>query len=479
MARWSIRSRSVRSSRVDALGVVAGDHRADVGQSVEHVEAASGEVDGVHLDRMPAGLGGQAGADGDAAQRDGLAGPAGAQDQQPAVGVGSERRQRLQLPSRLVAHAEHDRQVVTAARQTTELVAGGERRQPRSARRADAGQLERAPVVGDEALQVARVLGRHDGPTLLRDGGVVVEAEQPDPRHRRLHVGERVAADVGALERHQLLRADAGDRPAGQPALDRRRDRRADDVGRLVVGGHPQRHAQVRVGADLTGDHTGRALRGEHEVEAEAAAAQGDVDDAVHELGDLLGQRGELVDHDQQARRRVGMALALHLDEVLGVGLLEQQLAVVQLGVERDERPSHLVAVEVGDHADGVREGDALLERGTALVVDEQERDPLRAVHRRPARRSAPAGTPTCRPRSCRRRGRADRPGEGRARTARPTACRPAPAGRGRGDGRRHRLRAAARARGSTTDRRARGCRRRGRRRRRRSGSRCRRRCAR
>ena len=117
-------------------------------------------------------------------------------------------------------------------------------------------------------------------------------------------------------------------------------------------------------------------------MQPEAAAAQGDVDDAVDELGDLLGQGGELVDDDEQARRRVRMALALHLHEVLGVGLLEQQLAVVQLGVQRDQRPAHLVAVEVGDHAHRVRQVDALLERGAALVVDEQERHPLRAVHR-------------------------------------------------------------------------------------------------
>ena len=77
-----------------------------------------------------------------------------------------------------------------------------------------------------------------------------------------------------------------------------------------------------------------------------------------------------------------GMALALHLEEILGVGLLEQQLAVVELGVERDQRPPHLVAVEVGDQPDGVRQFDALLERGATLVVDEQERDPLGTVHR-------------------------------------------------------------------------------------------------
>jgi hypothetical protein len=69
-------------------------------------------------------------------------------------------------------------------------------------------------------------------------------------------------------------------------------------------------------------------------VQSEAAAAQGDVDDAVDELGHLLGEGGELVDDDEQAGRRVRVALALHLQQVLGVGLLQQQLPVVQLGVQ-------------------------------------------------------------------------------------------------------------------------------------------------
>ena len=62
-------------------------------------------------------------------------------------------------------------------------------------------------------------------------------------------------------------------------------------------------------------------------------------------------------------------------------------LAAAQLGVQRDERALREVAVEVGDEPDRVRQRDAVLERGAALVVDEQEREPVGRVRRRPARR--------------------------------------------------------------------------------------------
>ncbi len=46
---------------------------------------------------------------------------------------------------------------------------------------------------------------------------------------------------------------------------------------------------------------------------------------------------------------------------------------MVQLGLERAQRPLAEVVVEVGDHADGVRQPGALVEGAAALVVDEHE----------------------------------------------------------------------------------------------------------
>ena len=89
---------------------------------------------------------------------------------------------------------------------------------------------------------------------------------------------------------------------------------------------------------------------------------------------------GELVDDDDQARRGLDLAAALQLDEVLGLEARQQVLSVVQLRRQRRERSPHEVRRQVGDHADGVGEVDAVPEGRPALVVDEDERDILGAV---------------------------------------------------------------------------------------------------
>ena len=129
----------------------------------------------------------------------------------------------------------------------------------------------------------------------------------------------------------------------------------------------------------------------------------------VHEVGQLRDQAGELVDHEHQPRdgRQVGAAA---LDgrvvlEVLGARPGEQVLASAQLGAQRHQRPADQVVVEVGDHADGVRQPGAVLERGAALVVHEHEGQLRPGGWRPPARPPGSAGTPTCRSRWCRRPG--------------------------------------------------------------------------
>jgi hypothetical protein len=77
-----------------------------------------------------------------------------------------------------------------------------------------------------------------------------------------------------------------------------------------------------------------------------------------------------------------GSLRRLELEQVLGLLGVEDQLAVVELRVERGQRPPHEVGAEVGDQPDAVRQVDAVGERRAALVVDEQERDARWAVHR-------------------------------------------------------------------------------------------------
>ena len=94
-------------------------------------------------------------------------------------------------------------------------------------------------------------------------------------------------------------------------------------------------------------------------------------------------------------------------------------LAAGQLGGQRGQRPLDQVRVQVGDHADRVRQPDAVLERAAALVVDEHERHRVRAVGHGQRRRRSSAAARTCPSRWCRRSARAARPGAGRCRTGR------------------------------------------------------------
>ncbi len=157
-----------------------------------------------------------------------------------------------------------------------------------------------------------------------------------------------------------------------------------DDVGRLTGVGHAQGDPEVGVGADLGRHDTARPLRGQQQVDAEGAAPLGDVDETRHEVGQIAHHGRELVDDDEQSWhgrvRGVPAHQILIVLDVLGVGGGEDVLAPLQLRAQRLQGALDQVRVEVGDHADGVREFDAVLEGGTALVVDEDERHVLGRV---------------------------------------------------------------------------------------------------
>ena len=139
-----------------------------------------------------------------------------------------------------------------------------------------------------------------------------------------------------------------------------------------------ERDPQVGVGPDVIGDDTGRTLRGEHEVNAEAATALGDRHERAQEVGEFLGQRRELVDDHHQTRQRFGDGAAVG-SQVIGSSGPQEQFAAAHLGVEAHQHPLGQTVVEVGHHTDRVREPRAGVERRAALVVDEDHRDEVRA----------------------------------------------------------------------------------------------------
>ena len=126
-------------------------------------------------------------------------------------------------------------------------------------------------------------------------------------------------------------------------------------------------------------DHACRALGGEQQVHAEAAAALGDVDQLVDEVGQLGGDGRELVHDHEQPGEGLAVAGQQVLRKVAGARVAQPSLPVVQLGLETAKGAAAQVLVEVGDEADGVRQLAAGVEGAAALVVDEHEVEVLGA----------------------------------------------------------------------------------------------------
>ena len=122
---------------------------------------------------------------------------------------------------------------------------------------------------------------------------------------------------------------------------------------------HPEGDAKGDVRLDLGAHRSRGSLGREDEVHAERPAQGGEPHQARHEVGELLDQGPQLVDHDDQARAPAslsGRRAALVGLEVAGADLGEQALAPSQLGPQRGQGPRDEVVVEVGDQADDVGE---------------------------------------------------------------------------------------------------------------------------
>ena len=125
-----------------------------------------------------------------------------------------------------------------------------------------------------------------------------------------------------ALERHQGRGPAAGEGPARGPLVDAGGVGGVHDVAAVVLVGHPERDPQVGVGADLRGHHAAGPLGRQDQVDAQRPAALGDADQALHEVGQLGGEPGELVDDQDQPRDR----------RKLGPGALQSPVVLEVLG---------------------------------------------------------------------------------------------------------------------------------------------------
>ena len=153
-----------------------------------------------------------------------------------------------------------------------------------------------------------------------------------------------------------------------------------DHVATVVGVGHSQCDPKPGVGADGIGDHSGWSLGRQDEVDPEAPAPLCHVDHAIDEGRDLPCQGGELVDHDDQRGWTVDGRHGLDIRRVGEASLDQEVLAPSQLGPQRHQCALRQRLGEVRDHADGVGKLRHTAERSSSLVVDQQERDPLRRV---------------------------------------------------------------------------------------------------
>src|ERR1700730_17030334 len=124
-------------------------------------------------------------------------------------------------------------------------------------------------------------------------------------------------------------------------------------------------------------------------MQSQRATGGGHVYQARHDfVGQLLLEDRELVNHDKQARERGGttgrqatsVGELLVLLELLDTSALEIALPAVHLAGERVQRAHHLMTVQIGSTAYGVRESSKSREGHTAFEVHEDEAQLLRPI---------------------------------------------------------------------------------------------------
>ena len=197
-------------------------------------------------------------------------------------------------------------------------------------------------------------------------------ADRLDPKA----IGSRRKRPRGArrLEHHQFVRAESEHRPSGCTDRESRRRVVADHVVRVAAILQAKRDAQIGVRADVVGDHSGRTLRRQQQVDAQTAATLGNRHERAQEVGQFLGERRELVDHHHETWQRIIDHPAI-AREIVDSGRSQEALTAPHFGIEADEYPFGQAVVEVGHHPNGVRQPGTGIERRAALEVDQDHRE--------------------------------------------------------------------------------------------------------
>ena len=340
---------------VAARRLVASHDRAAVRQTGEHRKGAATAVEAEQVQtgrRVPLGEGCR-----QRAQHRRAPAAGAAHDEQVVTTLEVERERRAALLGRQVDQPERHRAL---GHRVAAQVGHGDPRRQRWQPRAGGRDRGEPTGCGSRCVDDAGQVGGPGRPGLARAHRLVADPlpRQGADRHRPGGLG--VTAHAGGLHQLRGAGSDPHDRPTRERPVDVGGVAHVDHVGGLGRVGDAQGDAQPGVGADVGADHAAGPLGRQHEVHAEGTAALRDADQPADELRQLVGQRGELVDHQDQPgdRRRRPGCLGDVLVVVGAAGGPEQGLAAAQLGAQRAQRPLGEVSVEVGDGADGVREAE-------------------------------------------------------------------------------------------------------------------------
>ena len=290
----------------------------------------------------------------------------GADDREVAVRRRPGQRQTT-LARRVVDQTDAPR---PGARRASTIV--GSAGQPRPVWRADVAQRRGAAGSSARARPArCRRLATWPGPPPTRSARGAPPDRHAGPARRRAPPGTRRARP--APSRSTARPGHAAREPDGGVV--------ADDVAGVGDVVQAQGEAQVRVGPDVVADDAGRPLRRQDEVHAEAAAALGDADQRRHEVGQLGRERRELVDdHDEARQRRRAPGAARQAvrstaptDRSTCSRRRSSASRLVSARAARCSSRSVTTPTVCGQVGAGV-------ERRAALVVDEHERQVVRAA---------------------------------------------------------------------------------------------------
>ena len=164
----------------------------------------------------------------------------------------------------------------------------------------------------------------------------------------------RLGAGIGA-EGHryaELGDADSGVQAGGSRFVRGKERARlgTDDVEGIGLIAYPQAHADVDVRLHLTGHDAHGALGGEDEVDAEGPAQSGEVFEQISGAWMSGHERMELIDDDDETRRRVG-----EIGNIGAPAVGQQTFTVGDLGAHRDESAKGETRVEIVEHTVRVR----------------------------------------------------------------------------------------------------------------------------